>query len=320
MCNAKKCLLIAYSPEISLKGKNRPEFELRVEQSILNVLKNMNLKEGEFILTKEFSRFILILPNSFECWNKIITELRRISGVLFIALSYMTELDINCIKNISTVLFLSKLNKEIGSFKVDTKRSNKSYELTSPQINIEVASLIFDELEKKGITLNVDLKHPHRVLSIEILNHAFILSKKYGGVAGLPCGVEGKMIIDARGLSNKKEIDNLLLCSFLVIRRGVMPIILINDFNCQEEIPEHIKKVLSIVSTMAGSNMSLITSTQYENNKEYSEMLIAECYENPQDLNLFNEKPWRFVFPLITDDNFKDKMNKLMGELFDEFQ
>jgi adenylyl- and sulfurtransferase ThiI len=174
-------------------------------------------------------------------------------------------------------------------------------------------------LEKRGINLKVDLKHPDKTLNIEILHHAFVLLKKYNGVSGLPCGVEGKIFVDMRQAKDNDDIHNLLLCSFLLIRRGVMPIMLVNNFSNPPS--EQIKKVINTISLMAGGEVDIVTNEQYEKNeKMYSKMLIAECSDNPRDLNLFDKEPWRFVFPLITDDYFKDKMKNLMRELFNELQ
>jgi thiamine biosynthesis protein ThiI len=80
--------------------------------------------------------------------------------------------------------------KTFGSFRIQTKRGDKTFPLTSPEINAAVGAAVKDKAGSR-----VDLDAPDLTISIEILPQAaFFGFGKIPGAGGLPVGVSGRLV------------------------------------------------------------------------------------------------------------------------------
>ena len=80
--------------------------------------------------------------------------------------------------------------RTFGSFRVATKRADKTFPLTSPQINQQIGAAV---QEKSGS--RVDLERAELTISVEILpSEAFFAFNKIQGPGGLPVGVTGLVL------------------------------------------------------------------------------------------------------------------------------
>jgi tRNA uracil 4-sulfurtransferase len=95
------------------------------------------------------------------------------------------------------------------SIKVDTKRSDKSFHLTSPQVNSIVGKALV------GAGCSVDLDNPDITVSIEILRgKALVFTGRHYGPGGLPVGSSGKVLSLLSG-----GIDSPV-SSWMMMKRG----------------------------------------------------------------------------------------------------
>lgn len=310
----KRVLLVAYSPEISLKGKNRGEFVSVLKHNIISRLKTLT---NDFKLVKNSSRFLVYLSD--EVWSdelileKIVRLVRSTFGVSSVSFAYQSDLDIESIKGIALHLFSSFYSSyhNVNSFKISASRSNKSYSLKSPQINEAVASIILNFIYEKNLPINVNLKHPDLTIYIEVLNNlALIFVEKIHSVGGLPLSIQGKIFFDLEGLT-EQNLDNFVLSAFLTIRRGIKPLF-INYEKVDEKVLNDFKKRLFIF--VIPDNLEFIDSYNSNPSSTLSSHLVVESEFNLHGNFLLSQ----FVFPLLSDESFLNKEKELMEELIDD--
>ncbi len=174
--------------EIALKGLNRSDFENRLIKNIkqkLKLLGNFRYENAQSTITVE--------PLE-ECDMDVVEK--KISAVFGIA-SYSRAA--KAPKNFDKIKAVAKNYlqdhlKICKTFKVEARRSDKSFPLKSPQICAEMGQFLLDEFSN----LRVDVNEPDAVVKIEIRDQAaYIYSKKFSGAGGLPqgCGGDGMLLI-----------------------------------------------------------------------------------------------------------------------------
>jgi len=177
----------AHYGEIALKGDNRKFFE---EKLVQNIKKSLIRNEIFFSFVKRIrgSIFIKIKPSQkADIKEKVIGALQNVFGLSSFSFVDLADLEI---KDIIAKSIEILNNKEFNSFKVQTKRTNKNFCFTSPQVNEAVGNAIVEHFQKE-----VNLRHPQLILYIEIGNkNAFLSTEKFKGLGGLPVGISGKAI------------------------------------------------------------------------------------------------------------------------------
>lgn len=197
-------ILIRYG-EIALKGKNRSLFEDKLVRNIKSVLKDLT----DLKVSKTFGRIYIEL-NGVE-WEVVNIRLQNVVGIVSYSPVNKTDLDLENIKKVAldSLLSVEELPK---TFKVNVKRAKKDYYITSPQITTELGGHILRNTD--GIT--VDVHNPEIVVNVEVRNEgAFIYTKIFKGIGGLPGGMSGRGIILLSG-----GIDSPV-ATFLAMKRGL---------------------------------------------------------------------------------------------------
>ncbi|MDO8510859.1 MAG: THUMP domain-containing protein [Nanoarchaeota archaeon] len=194
-------ILLRYG-EIFLKGGNKGIFERKLVENIAKILKN----EGVSGLKVRNSRGRMLMP-----YFPSHSALRRVFGLVSYSPAVHVEKDTAQIQ--AKVVQLLQGRK--GTFKVSTKRSDKSFPITSPEFN----RIVGEQVEKET-GLRFSSSSPDVVLEIEI-NHegAYLFSETVLCGGGLPTGVEGKVILLV-------ENEASLLAGLLFMKRGcsVVPV------------------------------------------------------------------------------------------------
>lgn len=204
--NFQKVLLTKYG-EIALRGKNRGIFEGRL---ITNIRKNLEDLDGDYFIQREQGRFILINVDGDLDYDKVIPRVEVVLGIVGIAKCIKTRnQDIENLKELSLMVFKDSYTK--GTFKVETKRSDKNYPMLSNEVSQEVGGYIFDTVEG----LEVDVRKPDVVLRVELRNDAYIYTNEIKTFGGLPAGTSGKAVSLLSGGFDSP------VASFLMAKRGV---------------------------------------------------------------------------------------------------
>ena len=196
----EKLILIKYG-ELTTKKDNRKFFVKTLENNIKNKLKNYQIE-----IESSMSRMYITYNESDEL--EIIDNLKKIFGIHSIVICDKVNTNEDDIKN--KVLEILK-DKQFKTFKVSTKRSDKTFKYTSMEFNNIIGSLVL-----KNFDCKVDVHNPEFNLEIEIRKEGtFIYSKEYEGLGGYPVGIQGKGLLMLSG-----GIDSPV-AGYLSLKRGV---------------------------------------------------------------------------------------------------
>jgi tRNA uracil 4-sulfurtransferase len=197
-------IVIRYG-EISTKGRNRNLFIDKLRRSIKPLLRNTPKAKIESGRDRMF-----ILLNG-ENGDEIIEGLKGIFGIQSFSPAVKVEKDLDKMKEAALKLF--KWNYSEGkSFKITGKRSDKTFPLTSEDINQEFGAYILQNIEG----LKVDVKSPDINLLVEVRPEAVYLScETISGAGGLPVGSSGRAMLMLSG-----GIDSPV-AGYLAMKRGL---------------------------------------------------------------------------------------------------
>ncbi|HHY71514.1 MAG TPA: tRNA 4-thiouridine(8) synthase ThiI [Thermoanaerobacterales bacterium] len=190
--------------EIALKGENRPFFERILMQRIKKALRPY---DEDIRLQKTHGRIYCFTKASQE---KVINSLKKVFGIVYISPAISCENDMQQIKQ-AAIKVMKGQNYAGKTFKVETRRPNKSFPLKSPEVSRELGAHLLKNLEG----LSVDVHDPQIRLDVEIREKAFIYCEKVPGPGGLPLGCNGKAVLLLSG-----GIDSPV-AAYMLMKRGV---------------------------------------------------------------------------------------------------
>jgi tRNA uracil 4-sulfurtransferase len=197
-------ILVRYG-EISTKGRNRNIFVEKLRKSIRRALTPF---PGIKIEAGRDRTYVLLNGEDPEA---IIKELKKIFGVQSLSPAIKVERDLETMKAAALKLVKS-LFTEGNTFKISTKRSDKTFELDTDGVNQAFGSYLLQNIP--GI--KVDVKKPDINLNIEIRKEAVYLScENILGAGGLPVASSGKAMLMLSG-----GIDSPV-AGFMAMKRGV---------------------------------------------------------------------------------------------------
>ncbi|MBR4003783.1 MAG: tRNA 4-thiouridine(8) synthase ThiI [Clostridia bacterium] len=194
-------ILLRYG-EIFLKGKNYSFFENSLFKNIKYRLKDIDLK-----IEKISGRF-LISEFAQEDKKNIINILKCIFGLVSISVAY--EIDTS-LENILETCKDIKIKAK--TFKVETKRADKTFETQSYELSAKVGEVIL----KNNPKVSVDVHDPEEVVYIEVRQNGktYIYYEKIMCLGGMPVGTSGKgMLLLSGGIDSP-------VAGFLMAKRGL---------------------------------------------------------------------------------------------------
>ena len=132
-------LFIVHYAEVGLKGKNRVFFEKQLVHNIKLSLKGT----GYATVDRLHDRIIVKLRQDADIAD-IEKRLHRVMGIAHFELAARTKKEITAIKETA---LQQTAGRTVETLKVETKRSDKTFPLTSPEISAEVGGYL---IEKTG--------------------------------------------------------------------------------------------------------------------------------------------------------------------------
>ncbi|MEM3448290.1 MAG: tRNA uracil 4-sulfurtransferase ThiI [Nitrososphaerota archaeon] len=199
----KRIIAIHYS-EIALKGTNRKQYETKLIKNAEKIL-NQNIK-----IKRRPGRLLIYLDDTDNQQTiNIINKLKKVFGIKWIGEGYSIPKDIDSLKE--TAVKIAKQHiKPDETFRIKATRVDKSYSLTSLEIEREIGAEII-----KQVGARVNLKNPQKTLYISILpSETIIIWNRHEGPGGLPVGTSGRVLSLFSG-----GIDSPV-ASWLMMKRG----------------------------------------------------------------------------------------------------
>ena len=174
-------VLIRYH-EIALKKGNRSYFTELLRRNLLSAVKDLDVEEIRILP----ARLLLAFNNDIDSAT-VASRIRTVFGVANFSMVERTERDIDVLRS----RILEFVNgAQFSSFRVETQRGDKTFPLTSPEINRRLGAAV-----KEHTGARVDLSNPEFTISVEILpRDVFFGFNRIPGAGGLPVGASGRVV------------------------------------------------------------------------------------------------------------------------------
>jgi tRNA uracil 4-sulfurtransferase len=174
-------VLIRYH-EIALKKGNRPYFTELLKRNLIASVKDLGVKEIRSLP----ARLLVTFSNTID-QQTAVSRIRSVFGVANFSLVERTPRDM---ERIECRILECLDGMSFASFRIETQRGDKSFHLTSPEINRQLGAYV---KERSGA--RVDLSKPELTITVEILpRDAFFGFDKIPGAGGLPVGASGRVV------------------------------------------------------------------------------------------------------------------------------
>ena len=203
-----KEIILIKDGEIALKGLNRRQFEDRLIKNIKGAIKDL----GQFeIKSAQSTIYITPLNDSIDL-DDVCDRVSRVFGIAaFSRAAVCPEKTLESVLETAPV-YLADTLKNIKTFTVEAKRSDKKFPYKSPEICRETGGAIL----KAFPHLKVDVHNPDLVVNVEIRDFgAYVRGGAIRGAGGIPVGTGGNAAILISG-----GIDSPV-AAYMMAKRGV---------------------------------------------------------------------------------------------------
>lgn len=190
--------------EIELKLGNRREFVHRLKEQIQKRLHGIH-----FDLEEYPGRFFLSVEEKDTDFALFV--LQHCPGVNGIAQAIKSEKRTERILKAAIEIASKEAARGARRFKVETRRSDKSFPLDSYGMSAAAGDAVTQALS----SLSVDVHNPDFIIAIEIRERAYIYASTSPGPRGLPVGSQGKGVLLLSG-----GIDSPV-AGYMMARRGL---------------------------------------------------------------------------------------------------
>ena len=202
MIDAEELILIHYH-EVGLKGRNRGRFE---NQLITNINKTFSGIETGPVRRISGRLYLELTPES------PIGVIRERLGWVFGIANYSEALKVpNDMELIRQAAWAAAQKTTFKSFKIATRRSDKTFPFDSNDINCDVGAYVQERSQA-----DVRMDNPDLTCFIEVTtNGTFIYAEKFPGPGGLPVGSNEKAVsLISSGIDSP-------VASYRIMKRGV---------------------------------------------------------------------------------------------------
>ena len=193
--------------EIILKGLNRRYFEQKLMANVRRRLAPI----GKFRVYCIQSTVYVEAQEDGADIDAAIEALTRVFGIVAIVRAAACEKDKDAITRLANE-YLREDMERAKSFKVESKRSDKSFPMTS----IELSQYVGGELNEAYPDVKVDVHEPELIVHIEVRDlAAYVHGAPVPGAGGMPVGCNGTAVTLLSG-----GIDSPV-SSYMIAKRGV---------------------------------------------------------------------------------------------------
>lgn len=202
-----KEIILAKYGEIALKGDNRMTFESILVKNIKRRLKKL----GSFDISFRQST-VYIEPLDDADVDEAVESVKKVFGISAIQRCAVFPKDFEVVvENLKE--YLDEALSDASTFKVEAKRSDKSFPMNSPEIQQKLGDAVLDVFPHLG----VDVHNPEVTVRLEIRdNGAYLSAKRIPGLCGMPVGSSGKALLMLSG-----GIDSPV-AGYMMAKRGLI--------------------------------------------------------------------------------------------------
>lgn len=181
-----KEILLAYEGEMTLKGLNRGKFESRLNKTLRDRLQGL----GPYKMTQAQSTVFIVPEDVSFDMDEAARRVACVFGLSRLARAAVCEKDMTAICATAEA-YLGEALRGVRTFKVEAKRSDKKFPLTSPELCRELGA----HLLRCHPHLRVDVHDPQLEVMVEIREGgAYLHGPKREGAGGLPVGTSGRAL------------------------------------------------------------------------------------------------------------------------------
>lgn len=201
-----KELILIKSGEIALKGLNKNSFEERMKKNILSAVKDL----GPFSI-KSAQSTMYLMPEGACDMDEAAERVGKVFGISAYTRAAECEKDFESIKATAAEYLHDQL-MDVKTFKVNAKRADKKFPMTSPELCVELGGLLLEQFPH----LSVDVHEPELNVVVEVRDFgAYLHGKSLRGAGGIPVGSSGKaMLLISGGIDSP-------VAGYMMAKRGV---------------------------------------------------------------------------------------------------
>ena len=193
--------------EIVLKGLNRKSFEQKLVSNVRRRLAHI----GKFRVYCLQSTVYVEAAEDGADMDAAFEALQKVFGIVKLSRAAACEKDKDAIAKLA-IDYLRDDMLRAKSFKVESKRSDKSFPMTS----VELSQYVGGELNEAYPNVEVDVHDPDLVVNIEVRDlAAYVHAAPVSGAGGMPVGCNGVAVTLLSG-----GIDSPV-SSYMIAKRGV---------------------------------------------------------------------------------------------------
>ena len=259
----REIILCKYG-EIVLKGANKKYFE----DMLCKQLRKKAKPFGDFTITRAQST-IYITPNDDFCdIDAMFDAARKTFGIAAVGRAAECKKDIEDIKRV-TREYIPQFLEGKATFKVEGKRSDKTFPYDSMQVAELIGGEILDEMNGK---IRVNVRRPDVVVKVEIRETAaYVHAGQFKGAGGMPVGSNGRGLLLLSG-----GIDSPV-AGYMMAKRGLtIEAVHFESYPYTSELArEKVIKLAKLVSEYAGDIYVHVVSLT-----KIQEELVKHCEED----------------------------------------
>ena len=226
--------------EIVLKGLNRKAFERKLLNNIAARLKPI----GKFKISCLQST-VYVEPQDDSCdLEEAFEACGKIFGIISMTRASACEKDKDAIAQLA-IRCLKEEMQNAKSFKVESKRSDKSFPMTS----IQLSQYVGGELQEAYPDTPVDVHNPELTVYVEVRDlAAYVHANPVPGAGGMPVGSNGMAVTLLSG-----GIDSPV-STYMIARRGVrlIPVHFFSFPYTSEQAKEKVVELATLLTDYCG--------------------------------------------------------------------
>ena len=258
----KEILLCKYG-EIVLKGANRKYFE----DMLCKEMKKRARSYGNFDIYRAQSTIYIDPKDESADLDGMFEAASKVFGIVAIARAAVCDKNMEAITE-TVKSYIPQFLDGKRTFKVEAKRSDKTFALDSMEISREIGGVVLGCCPR----LRVDVHKPDIIVKVEIREFgAYVSAGQFKGAGGMPVGTNGKGLLLLSG-----GIDSPV-AGYMMAKRGVrLDAIHFESFPyTSERAREKVLELASIVAEYSGDIFVHIVSLTH-----IQEELVKACEED----------------------------------------